>query len=244
MQNRNAFTPMGLPTVPASAVLAGRVWCPDRSVPALVAVRGGELVDVSARAVTLAEPLDRPEVVPAVNGRAEVVGATLGSDVKLRDIEDRSARVLGKAKDHCGCCAIDPFIRLFDGGFTLDAVRAAALHLGIEGEDENEGFVLEAISRMQEISCDPLALVRQACGPHHPYLDDFMLFLGTKFSPLQDCGAPGAGFTPHRGDMVTIASPAPGAHVDTVQRSDAGPPWNGGIGALHKHLRGARMAAL
>ena len=47
--------------------------------------------------------------------------------MNLRDVEGRSALLLGKAKDNNAACAIGPFIRLFDDGFGLDDVRAAEL---------------------------------------------------------------------------------------------------------------------
>ncbi|MFT4164483.1 MAG: fumarylacetoacetate hydrolase family protein [Microlunatus sp.] len=198
--------------------------------PVLASVGLGAGIGV-VRASTWNNP--EPELVLIVNSQGDIVGATLGNDVNLRDVEGRSALLLGKAKDNNASSALGPFVRLFDEHFTLDVLRTEEILLSVTGED---GFTMEGRNSLARISRPFEHLVQATLGAHHQYPDGFALYTGTLFAPTTDRDEPGQGFTHKPGDVVRIHSTHLGTLVNTVAAAEDLPPWTFGLGELFRHL--------
>lgn len=198
--------------------------------PPMAAVGTGARVGVHPASVW-SNP--EPELVLVINRDGTIVAVTLGNDVNLRDVEGRSALLLGRAKDNNASAALGPFFRLLDERFTLDHARRVTFETVVEGTD---GFRIAHQTQVAEISRDLTELAGQAIGKYHRYPDGLVLYIGTMFAPVADRGAPGSGFTHKWGDVVSIAAPEIGRLVNEVVACDVAAPWSFGTGALMTNL--------
>jgi fumarylacetoacetate (FAA) hydrolase family protein len=179
-----------------------------------------------------------PELAIYASSGGRIVGVSLANDVNLRDIEGRSALLLGKAKDNNAASAVGPFLRLFDTEYTLDDARSAVIDLDVTGED---GFAMHGSSSLDQISRDITVLTGAAIGEHHQYPDGVVLMSGTMFAPIDDRDEPGQGFTHHLRDVVSISSARLGTLVNRVNYSHLAAPWKFGLRDLMQNLHERRL---
>ena len=114
--------------------------------PPMAAVGSGARVGVHPASVW-SNP--EPELVLVIDRDGAIVAVTLGNDVNLRDVEGRSALLLGRAKDNNASCAMGPFFRMLDDHFTLDHARRVSFETVVQGAD---GFRIAHQTQVSEIS--------------------------------------------------------------------------------------------
>lgn len=198
--------------------------------PVLAAVGSGSPIGIPAFS-SWNNP--EPELVLVVDSHGRTVGVTLGNDVNLRDVEGRSALLLGMAKDNNRSTAIGPFVRLFDEEFEAKDAWEMEITLLVEGP---EGYILNGLNSVSALSRSFEELVAATWGDHHQYPDGFALFTGTLFAPTQDRDVPGEGFTHKFGDVVSITNDSLGALINQVGKTEELSPWTYGIRDLSRDM--------
>lgn len=179
-----------------------------------------------------------PEVVLIINASGKIQGVSLGCDMTSRDVEARSALLLGQSKDQNAMCAVGPLIRLFDRTFSIANVQGMRLTYAIEGSD---GEVFTDSGSMDQMSRNLMTLARQTINAHHSFPDGVALFTGCMFRTPVARGSEGEGFTHKVGDVVTIKAPVLGTLTVRVNTTDKTKPWNFGIADLMSNLANRQL---
>lgn len=155
-----------------------------------------------------------PEVALFVNSKGEIKGAANGNDINDRAKEGETALLLHRAKVKNGSTSIGPFVRLFDGKFTMEDVKKVAVELEVRKANGEVRFVGQ--NNMAKISRKPEDIVAAAMDEEREHPQGMAIMLGTAIVPNHNTdehgkmikGADGEpiNFTHEPGDVVRIGS--------------------------------------
>jgi 2-dehydro-3-deoxy-D-arabinonate dehydratase len=132
-----------------------------------------------------------PEIVLVITPDLRITGYTIGNDMSSRDIEGENPLYLPQAKYYNQSCAIGPWIRLAEPGYSKDDM---GIYLRIERHHETvfegESSGKEIVRTFQELA--------DWLGKELAFPDGALLFTGTGIIPPDN-------FTLHPYDLVTIS---------------------------------------